>query len=144
MWNTWALTVPKSVFIYFVSLLWKLFRHSEYFSISRPQVDGVQTSGRCERWNMRILSVEKRKKEGKEALSGRIFPVLQVKEKERHITWAFSPAVFFRDLEDKSRISLNMKSFKLNTIVWYLVKEFNEVLLVRSSYIFIRSTCSIP
>jgi len=30
-----------------------------------------------------------------------------------------------------------MKTFKLNIIVWYLVKEFNELLLVHSSDIFI-------
>lgn len=86
----------------------------------------------------------RRKKEGKEALSGRIFTVLQVKEKERYITWAFSPTALFKDLEDESRNSLNMKTFKLNTIVCYLVKEFNELLLVHSSYIFIWSTCNIP
>lgn len=85
----------------------------------------------------------RRKKEGKEALSGRIqMSVLQVKEK--YIAWAFSPTAFFRDLEGKSRISLNMKSFKLNTIIWYLVKEVNELWLLYSWYIFIWSTCNIP
>lgn len=67
-----------------------------------------------------------RKKEGEEALSGRIqMCVLQVKEKEKYIAWAFS-ATAFRDREDKSRIFLNMNTFKLNTIIWYLA-EVNEL-----------------
>lgn len=92
---------------------------------------------------MHILPVEENKKGKKLYLEGSLLS-FKLKKKERYIASAFSPAAYFRDVEDESRISLNMETFKLNMIVWDLVKEFNELLLVCSSYIFIWSTCNIP
>lgn len=108
---------------FFVFFLMEI-SHSLYLWVNRPHLEGVQTSpGRWERVQEESVlkyaySPSRKKREGKEALSGRIqMCVLQVKEKEKYVSWAFSPTAFFRDLEDKSRISLNMNTFKLNTTV---------------------------